>query len=109
MSLVECTELANESVASVLMGSGIPSRDVKGLFLEGGGLVEKLTIPVCSASGSRKCVGENVKIVQRRKMAPLFLDLQEQICPKHISVEAKEGHYDIVFPLEQWFESFLME
>lgn len=42
-------------------------------------------------------------------MAPLFLDLQEQICPKHISVEAKEGHYDIVFPLEQWFESFLME
>lgn len=73
-----------------------------------GGLVKKLTIHVCSASGSRKCVGENVKIVQR-KMAPLFLDLQEQICPKHISVEAKEGHYDIVFPLEEWLETFLME
>lgn len=63
MSLVECTEPANESVASDLMGSGTPSRDIKELFWRVGGLVEKLTLHVCSASGSRKCVGENVKIV----------------------------------------------
>lgn len=62
-------------VSSWVLGS--PPEMSRTFFWRVGGLVEKLTIHVCSASGSRKCIGENVKIVQRRKMAPLFLDLQE--------------------------------